>query len=234
MEVVEKFIQFIKNDISGRLTSFILGVIAMSVMYQNFILVEKDTQLHSKEQLINVKEERIKSINDQINVLKVQLSYKPFKDKKEVEDLTAQNKELSEENEKLISLVTELKSISQNTVSENLVEDFAKLKKSNLELEKRLATYTSKYIVEKEDIPLGRSWNGFDGVVVFGVENLTVTGAGDIRFSVNGKTEAKRVYPGDQFQFTLGENQYLLNVVAVEYVSSKITVSISKKYNNPL
>ncbi len=229
MDGLEKLVKFIFGDVTGRITAVIVGIIATSVVYNELILVNKNTQLDSKEQLLLVKEERIKSVNDQINVLKSQLTYKPYKDKKDFEDLQQMNASLKQENTHLSQLVTELQKVGDNVNSEELVESLTKIKQENIKLKGELALYSSEYILENQHVDLGSSWSGFGGVVVFGVESISVLGHSQTRLSVNGKTSSTKTYAGDQFVFKVGNNEFLLSVIAVEYVSSRLTISISKK-----
>ncbi|OEE72198.1 hypothetical protein [Vibrio genomosp. F6] len=229
MEGLDKIISFIFGDISGRVTALIVGVIATSVVYSELILVEKDTQLDSKQQLILVKEERIKSVNDQINVLKSQLIYKPYKDKKDFEDLQQINTSLEKENLRLSQLVSELQKVGDNVNAEELVASLSEIKQENLQLKNELSLYTSEIVIKDQRIDLGKAWSGFGGVVVFGVDEISVLGYSKTRLSVNGNTTTMETNAGDQYVFTVGENEYLLNILSVEYVSSRVSISVSKK-----
>ena len=229
MEGLDKIISFIFGDISGRVTALIVGVIATSIVYSELILVEKDTQLDSKQQLILVKEERIKSVNDQINVLKSQLIYKPYKDKKDFEDLQQINASLEKENLRLSQLVSELQKVGDNVNAEELVASLSEIKQENLQLKNELSLYTSEIIIKDQRIDLGKAWSGFGGVVVFGVDEISVLGYSKTRLSVNGTTTTMKTNAGDQYVFAVGENEYLLNVLSVEYVSSRVSINVSKK-----
>lgn len=229
MDGLEKLVRFILSDVIGRVTALIIGVIASSIVYQNLIMVEKNTQLDSKEQLIAVKEERIKSVNDQINVLKTQLSYKPYKDKQEFEDLTNQNKDLESTNSTLSKVVEELKNISETPNSDNLAKDIYQLKEENILLSAKLAKYETDKLVVNEVVEKGKSWLGFGGSVIFGIDSMSVYGYADARLSVNGTTVVRKVFPGDQLRIEIGKMKYLLSIQTIEYVSSRVLISVSKQ-----
>lgn len=229
MDALEKLVSFIASDVIGRVTALLIGIVASSIVYQNLIMVEKNTQLDSKEQLISVKEERIKSVNDQLNVLKSQLSYKPYKDKQKFEDLTQKNKELEKENTTLSKVVDELKIISQSPNVGDIANDISVLKEENVVLKSKLSGYESNVLIENEVVDLGKSWSGFGGVVIFGIEELSVIGHGTARLSVNGTTISRKILPGDQLKFEVGIHKYLLNIQTIEYVRSEVKISVTKQ-----
>jgi hypothetical protein len=229
MDALEKLVSFIASDVIGRVTALLIGIVASSIVYQNLIMVEKNTQLDSKEQLISVKEERIKSVNDQLNVLKSQLSYKPYKDKQKFEDLTQKNKELEKENTTLSKVVDELKIISQSPNAGDIANDISVLKEENVVLKSKLSGYESNVLIENEVVDLGKSWSGFGGVVIFGIEELSVIGHGTARLSVNGTTISRKILPGDQLKFEVGIHKYLLNIQTIEYVRSEVKISVTKQ-----
>ncbi|PMG99736.1 hypothetical protein [Vibrio lentus] len=229
MDKVKSAFTFVLGEDYGRAVAFSIGVFVTAVLYQNFIMIQKDTQLDSKQQLIYVKEDRIKAVNDQIDVLKLQLAYKPYKDKKEFEDLESENIELSVQNANLSALLEEVKTIDNSKDIKQFADDIAKLKSENIKLTNELATYISDIVVHSERVSLGHSWSGFGGVVVFGLDRLSASGYGEARLSVNGETTNKRIYPGDQFTFEVANTQYILNVLSVEYVASQIKIGVSKK-----
>jgi len=227
---ISKTLTFLLADPVGRIGALIIGIIVTVLAYENFVIFQKDVQLISKDQLIRVKEERLKQLNDQISGLKVEIAYKPLKEKRILNELSEKSQDLEDRNKALSEITQSIKSDNKSEfkVSE-LAQKIKNLKEKNLDYKRKLLNYESNIIASDQNIEIGSSWEGFGGRVLFGVSDISVAGYANTYLSVDGATEKHKVWPGQQFQFQLSNQNYLLNVVSISYVGSRATISISKK-----
>jgi len=241
---VHKFLQFLRNDPLGRIASLIIGGIIAVLIYEKFVMSQKEAQLVSMGALIEVKEERMKLIYDQVRGLKTELVYKPLKEQRLFEELTLQynalkieKNALKIEKNALLKLGVSIKASKDVIVEINKLENNIRtLKESNNDFiskldkkTKSLQKYESLILVDSKHLAEGSSWQGFGGQVNFGLLKISVYGSAKINLSVKGKTSASDVFPGDQLDFSIGENKYLINISQISYVGSKISISISKE-----
>ncbi len=226
---LHKTLAFLSADPIGRGAALLIGIIACAFTYENFLIAQKDVQLTSKDELIGVKDERLKQLNDNIAGLKVELDYKPLKEKRLLDELTEKNETLKMQNAALSEIEKSVKSNGNDKLTTaDLITEVKKLKETNAEIRRKLATYEFSTLVPNLDIRKGDSWEGFGGRVLLGLKDVSVSGFAKVNFTYDGASEPKEIGPGDQFKFFVNDQRYVLNILSVVYVGSKITISVSK------
>lgn len=112
---VSAVINFIKRDPLGRLTAVIIGIIITVFAYQNYFIPSKDEQLNemqrhndTKDELIRLKEERLKQSSDKANYLALQLEYFPVESNRQIGELKKKNDNLRARNDELMRLNSKL------------------------------------------------------------------------------------------------------------------------------
>lgn len=227
---VTNTVSFLLADPVGRIGAFILGIVLSIVCYQNFIMVEKQAEINNKDELIRVKEERLKQKNDVIEGLKIELSYKPLKEKRILDQLAMQNNDLKLRNLALETIAKSVdieKSVTNNY--EELINQVNSLKSNNEQLSIDLLSYQNEIIIDNYSLNSGEAWNGFGGAISFGVKSVRLDNYSDITFSVQGTSTIIRVWAGTQIPFTLTGRDYILSVGKVSYVGGRVEITVSKK-----
>ena len=227
--IIQHTLSFILYDPIGRGASLIVGIVVTALVYEYFVMVQKEAQLVSKDELIRIKDERMKQINDQVEALKADLDFKPLRERRVLEGLKEKNDELARQNKALAQIA---ESVGDSIVHLPDAEAFArtveKLKDENTDLIEKLGRYEARTIVSEMTVGKGDTWTGFGGRVVFGVKDLRVQGFAQTQFSVDGISKRRDLWPGDQIKFELDQQSYLLNIESVRFVLSRVVIGVSR------